>query len=184
MKTITITLITVLALTSTATAKDLSYTFDTNWLNKYIAPSGINAHNEDVVQSSFTIAHHKSGAYFNIWHSGSANHHFLDNENGWATETDYTLGWANDNIDIGISYWDLEKQFNDKADMIFSYIGLNKTFEIGENESLSPFIKFANYTLTSGHSKDNGNAISAGIKHNIKTNETLTIASEAYILRN
>jgi hypothetical protein len=54
---------------------------------------GINAHDKDVIQNSFTIAH-KSGIYFNPWRSDAAGSHFLDNENAWATEVNYTLGWA------------------------------------------------------------------------------------------
>jgi len=187
MKTL-ITLTIVLTLTSTLTARedDFSYTFNTEWLSKYIPPDGFNVHDKDVIQSSLTIAH-KSGTYLNIWHSGAAGSHLLDNENAWASEIDWTLGWAGPigelEVDLGTSYWDLNELFDNSGDMIFSYITLGKTLNIKENQSIFPYINFVNYTLTSG-SAYNGNEIAVGIRHRIKINNSLDINSDLGALRN
>jgi hypothetical protein len=75
-KMITIVVLTALNL-STVTAEEespFSYILETNYLTSYVAPPGILADKDPVIQSSLT-AIHESGIYGNIWHSGSANYH-------------------------------------------------------------------------------------------------------------
>ena len=184
MKTLTITLVIIIAaLTSTVAARDITYIWESNLLSEYVAPSGIMAHDDWIWQNSATIVD-PSGAYINVWHSGSADHHWLDDENGWATETDYALGYAGPlwdtglNIDILVSYWGLEQQFDDSADMIFSLVKLSKSFQINKAQSITAYVKGANYTLTGGSSKDNGNIIVIGLGHSLKVNNLLTVNSE------
>jgi hypothetical protein len=67
--------------------------------------------------------------------------------------------------------------------MIFSYLVLKQSLEAEEGQPLAIYLKLANYTLTSG-SKDNGNAIAAGVAHSIELDGPLTVNSDAYIVRN
>jgi hypothetical protein len=182
---LTAVLASVLTSTATQAKEESSFSAEasTAWWSQYIAPTGIKAtDNVSVMHSSLTIFH-ESGLYFGPWHSGTADHHWLDNQNEWGTETDYTLGWTDGVIDIGASYWDLGKQFDDNLDMVFSYLVLKKSLEVKEKESLTGYLKFANYAQTSG-SKNNGNAITGGIQHSIEISKQLSINSDIGAVRN
>lgn len=188
MKKNLITICLVLVLTSQCFATDdFTYEFSTRWLDKYVTPDGLNIHDEPVIQSSFTISH-KSGWYFNLWHSGEAGSHFLDKENDYATETDYGVGkvfqaWGLD-VDFSVTYWDLEEQFaGGGLDLFFTRLNLGKTFEIKQGQVLTPYFQVSNYLLTSSIDGD-GWDFRAGFYHDIDLDKNLKVSSEIAVIYN
>jgi hypothetical protein len=124
---------------------------------------------------------HKSGLYFNLWHSGELGRQFFDNENPWATEMDYTVGYATQllglDADLGVSYYDCGRLFRKTDDSVYSYLRLSKTYEIDKNQSLSPYIKFNVYNMVQNVPGD-GFILHTGICHNLKLADNLNLCSD------
>ncbi len=186
MKKNLITICLILVVTSQCFATDdIEVKFDTRWKNQYVAPDGFPVHGESVIQSWLTFSH-KSGWYFIPWHSGEAGSHFLDKKNDYATEMDYTLGKLFQagglDVDLSLSYWDLEELFNSKGlDLFFTRLNLSKTFEVKQGETFTPYFQVSNYALINS-SEGNGWCFSAGVYHGINLAENLDMSSELAVM--
>lgn len=179
---ITIVLTLSIATFAAEEKSDFSYSLSSTWFNKYVAPSGYNAHDEPVIQNSITV-NYTSGTYLNIFHSGSANSRMFDRKNDEASEIDYTIGWFGriwDSfyLNLGISYWDTGDLFDDEGDTLLTYIKLSKSFNITKTQSLTPFTQLSIYTPLEGWNGD-GLCFYTGIQHDITLNDKLSISSTA-----
>lgn len=190
-RTLTLSVLTLFALTFSASilnaeeeakATDwFSFSFDSVWKSKWIAPNGIETHTEPVVHSSLTIGV-PHGFYFNLWHSGSADEKFLDSENPWASELDYTVGWSGDlmgwlDVDLGVSYWDSGKMLKkDYGDFLYTYVNFSKTFNITPNQSITPFVNIGMYNLPMENWTGDGICLYVGARYDIALTEKLSLS--------
>jgi hypothetical protein len=152
--------------------------------SKYVGSAGGNFYDGPVFQQGLTVSH-KSGFYLNVFHTGEASSEFLDNENGFASEMDYTLGWAGKfkglDLDTGVSYFDMGKTFDRSSDAVSSFFKVSKSYALKGNQSIRPFIKIATYQAVNDEPWQ-GFRLFTGIGHNWKIDEKLSLGSEISII--
>lgn len=177
-----VVILTSIATLANAEESKFDFSFNSKIRSAYVAPIGINVHDDPVVQSSITMTHEDFEGWFaNIWYSGEFGSRFCDRKNDWATETDYTIGWANDWFEWSVSYWDCGDNLDNEYDIVFNSFKINNTFSLENDQTLTPYIKLATYTCTDDY-KGNGMAISTGLFHRLPIEKIGTLNSEATII--
>jgi hypothetical protein len=165
-----------------------SFSFDSTWKSKWIAPNGIETTTEPVVHSSLTVGV-PHGFYFNIWHSGSADEKFLDSENPWASELDYTVGWSGKlmnwlDVDVNVSYWDSGKMIKkDYGDFLVTSFNLSKTFALTPDQSITPFVNIKAFNRPIDNWTNAGVYALIGARHNIALTEKLDLTSTIMLIQ-
>lgn len=170
--------------------------FSTTWKSAYVSPGGALCHDSPVIETSLTKTN-TNQEYFDITHYGEASSEWLDRENGFASEIDFTLGkfgkfdedfwlpfFRGLDYNFGISYWAMEDMtdFGD-TDTIFVYAKLSKTHELTKDQSLTFYVKPTGYFIPSGVC-DGGFNLSTGVYHNLKLAKKFSLCSEATLIYN
>lgn len=185
---ITLVIVFSTIVSSAKGSEDFSYMFGSTIWSKYVSSTGGECYKNPVIQSYIEVTHNPTGFYFEVWHSGESGHEIFNNENGGATEIDYTLGWigklgdltgiTTGNLDVkaSMSYWDCGKLGGNKEeDTLYWKLQLSKFIRINKRHNITPF---ANIGLYNPYGIGNGTCIKLGMGHSWQLNYFASINTE------
>lgn len=166
-------------LTTAADADEVQLSISTNTFSDYILKHGIVAHDEPVVQSSINVSL-PHGFYAELWGSSG-----LNREKNFGKEVDYTFGWTGKHIGVGLSYFDLNELFRgSKENVVSPFLDVSFKVKVGEHQTLSPFFHFDHLHVTRASSSEFGNFALAGVRHEWRPTERLTIREKSWLCWN
>jgi hypothetical protein len=113
-------------------AEDYSFTTSLDYRSQYIVDTGSVLHDGPVIQLDFfaTLPH---GVYADVWVSVGP-----DGEENFGDEIDLVAGWANDYLDLSVSYYDLARLSETNEDIVRPALKVYRAFKFG-SVSLTPF---------------------------------------------
>lgn len=162
----------------------LQLTLSTKAWSSYVFNSGVEFHDEPVVQTdAFLQLRH--GFYLDLWWSAGLDDTYLSSNFG--DEVDYTVGWSDDVgkkliLDVGVSYFDIINLFDsgETSDVIKSYAKLSRTFPVGRIHELTPLFAIEWHKPLKGNF--DGVYTWTGLRYRWQVSDLFSLNSEAGLL--
>lgn len=173
----------VLTLSSTAFGTDADWDFNMAWKSAYVAPTGTNVHNDPVIQTTATATHEDYPGWFAyLWYNGELGSRFFDRKNGWATETNYGIGYANDWFEWIMAYWDCGDNFDNEDDILYNSFKISHTIQLENGQTITPYVNLGSYLLIDGADNGDGIAVLTGVYHGLPISDKIDMVSEATLI--
>jgi hypothetical protein len=167
----------VTCISVTVYAQNFSLDGQTIIRSKYVGPDGLQFYENPVIQSNITLKH-KSGLFFDLWHSTGFN---SDWSTDWDDEIDYTIGWKGKisplSLNVLLSYFDNFKNWDfTYNDVIKGNINLGYPKQIYHWLKISPFIDYTTFIIPNKSTPfGGGNLYSFGFDNEINITEKIKV---------